>query len=276
MKKSTLSARLLNVVCGVVCGIFFAAYSTQAQEVSITPPPLAYPDFSEPGTTQGKVTGTYMSISGEGFDMTGLGVSYTGRTVLDNTPDDLGQGVGYAGAALIISGSDFGGVALAGLGNYERELYDQGPSNVIGFGGPNITYGYVGSDAYDIEFLLFGIQLGVQYSHEADDLVLSPFFMYVTAGGSVWVDGVEYGTDTEATLIGFDLLLVSKGITLSGILQESFGDSSSDSLILQVSYSFGPQAKDSQSGTTARRRLPGQYQSAGGAGDPLWAQYRGR
>ncbi len=273
MNKSTLSA----AICAAILGLLFISHPARAQEVSITPPPLAYPDFSEPGTTQGKVTGTYMSVSGDGFDMTGIGVSYTGRNVLDKTQDDLGQGVGYAGGVILFSGTDFGGVGLAVLGNYERELFDQDGSNLIGFAGPNITYAFVGSDTSDIELLLFGLQVGLQYSHEANDLVLSPFFMYVSAGGTVWVDGVENGIDAEATLIGFDVLLVSQGITLSGILQEASGDSSSDSLILQVSYSFGPQSPDSQSGTTARTRAPGGYQppSGGAYGDSMWSRYQG-
>lgn len=271
MKKSTLSA----AACAAILGLLFISPPAGAQEISISPPPLAYPKFSEPSTTQGKVTGTYISVSGEGFQATGLGVSYTGRTVLDRTEDDLGQGLGYAGGMVTISGSDFGGIVLAALGNYERELFDRDGSNLIGFAGPNFTYGYIGSDTFDIEWVMGGIQLGIQYSFTTDDLILSPFFMYVAASGSIWVDGVEYGTEGEATLIGFDVLLVSKGITLSGILREAFGDSSSDALILQASYSFGPQSRDSQSGATARTPAPGGYQPTGVYGDSMWSRYGG-
>ena len=273
MKKSTLPAAVFLMTLGFL----FTSQLARAQEVSITPPPLAYPKFSEPNTTQGKVTGTYLSTSGIGFELTGIGASYTGRTVLDRTKDDLGQGLGFSGGFFLISGTTFDGFILSTMGNYERELFKKSGSTLIGFAGPNFTYASFGSDTFDLELYLVGLQLGLQYSYETNDLIISPFFMYTSAIGGVWINGNGFSTDSQTTQIGFDVLMVSRGITLSGILQEAFGDetTSSDTLILQFSYSFGPQSKDSKSDTPAKTARRSGSHPAGVPGDSIWFRYRG-
>ena len=269
MQKTILQA----AVC-LLLGFLFISQLARAQEVSVTPPPLAYPKFSEPNTTQGKVTGTYISISGEDFELTGFGISYTGRSVLDRTEDDRNQGVGYAGGFVKIGG-DLDGILLSALVNYEMELYEKSGSNLIGFIGPNVTYAFIEDDTNDYELLIGGFQLGLQYSVESNDLLLSPYIMYVNAGGSLWVNGVHSGVEADATLIGFEVLMISKGITLSGIIQQAFADDSSDTLTLQVSFNFGPQLKDSKGDAPAKTARRSGRQPAGAAGDSIWPRYRG-
>ena len=270
MKKSTLPAAVFLVTLGFL----FISQLAGAQEVSVTPPPLAYPKFSEPNTTQAKVTGTYITISGKDFELTGFGISYTGRSVLDRTEDDRNQGVGYAGGFFSIGG-DLGGILLSALVNYEMELYEKPGSNLIGFIGPNVTYAFIEDDTNNYELLIGGFQLGLQYSVESNGLLLSPYFMYVNAGGSLWVNGVHSGVEADATLIGFDVLIVSKGITLSGIIQQAFADDSSDTLILQVSFNFGPQSKDSKGDAPAKTARRSGRQPLGAAGDSIQPRYRG-
>ena len=270
MKKSTLPAAVFLVSLGFL----FISQLAGAQEVSVTPPPLAYPKFSEPNTTQAKVTGTYISISGEDFELTGFGISYTGRSVLDRTEDDRNQGVGYAGGFFSIGG-DLGGILLSALVNYEMELYEKPGSNLIGFIGPNVTYAFIEDDTNNYELLIGGFQLSLQYSVESNGFLLSPYLMYVNAVGSLCFNGFNIGYVTVATRIFFDVLIVSKGITLSGIIQQAFADDSSDTLILQVSFNFGPQSKDSKGDAPAKTARMSGRQPLGAAGDSIQPRYRG-
>lgn len=236
-------------VLGTASSVF--AQGTEPQ-FTIAPPPLAYPDYTAPGTTQGKTTFTYIGVSAEGFDMTGLGGAITFRSVGEKLPDDLGQGFSMGGGFYVLSGQGSGltlsGFQLTFLGNYEREL----APNLIGFGGLNFAEQYLQltGDTIEVDVLtvLLGFQAGAQYSFEAGELTYSPWLMYQRSSGSasadVYLAGGGYYSYTAdvtvtTTVIGFDILHGPSGVTLSGMLQQATGDSSSDVTILQVSWAWG-------------------------------------
>lgn len=271
-----------TAMVAVVMAVLGTASSVLAQgnqpQFTIAPPPLAYPDYSAPGTSQGKGTATYIGVSVEGFDLTGIGGAFTFRSVGEKLPDDLGQGLSMGGGLYLLSGSgsgfDLSGFQLSFMGNYERELAPK----LIGFGGLNFSEQYIqltgGFGEVDVFTFLYGFQAGAQYSVEAGSLTYSPWLMYQRSTGSASVDvypagGGYYGASADvtvtATVIGFDILHVPSGVTLSGMLQQATGDNGdSDVTILQVSWTFGGE-EPAESKTASLPRAPAPAGSVGGS-----------
>jgi len=267
--------------------LFLPVGGAQAQEstppeFTVAPPPLAYPDYGESGSLQGRVTGAVVRTKSEGFELTGEGVSVTTRYVLDPS-GDLGRGLGFAGGVVLYkgdgSGFDLDGYELTLLGNYEAELLKSDGYNLIGFLGPNFIRQHTNLSAPGfievvVNATLYGYQAGAQMSFYGDSAVISPFVMYQSASGKAKIDinlsaipalglpastaSDEQNLDVTVTVYGFDLLHIDSGITLSGVLQAASSDEqNAKTTLIQLSYAFGASGStkspgESQSGSSAR------------------------
>lgn len=252
------------------------AGAAQAQQDSnttfaIAPPPLSYPDYTEPGTSQHKLTGTYVRVEVENFELTGIGAAYDGRLVLDKTGGGLGQGVGFALGIYALSGSgddlDLAGIVESMAVNYEIEVAKSNGSNAILFLGPALSIAAITGTApgFDLEAstFLFGAQAGAQVTFTSGDVKISPWAMYQTLSGttSVTVTTPFGSTTTDAdvtvssTSLGFDILHVPSGVTLSGLVQNAGGDSDAKVTIISFSYSWGG-AKPEEKKAAARTPVP--------------------
>jgi hypothetical protein len=233
---------------------------------AIAPPPLSYPDYTEPGTSQHKLTGTYLQVEVEDFELSGIGAAYSGRLVLDKTAGGLGQGVGFAFGFYVLSGSgndlDLAGIVESLAVNYEIEVAKSNGSNAILFVGPAMSIAAISGTGTGFELeaatFLFGAQLGGQVTVTSGDVKISPWAMYQTLSGSTSATATvrtsqgtfTQTTDTDVTVsttsLGFDILHVPSGVTLSGLMQNAGGDSDAKVTILSFSYSWGGAKSEDQ------------------------------
>jgi hypothetical protein len=87
MKRATLGSLAILALLlwsGSVC-VRAASSSTTSPEITIAPPPLAYPDYTEPGRVQGRAGVTYVNIQGTDVSLTGVGGPVTIRKVIPQT-----------------------------------------------------------------------------------------------------------------------------------------------------------------------------------------------
>lgn len=261
----------MAAVCAALALAWAGAAQAQQEDsntsFAIAPPPLSYPDYTEPGTSQHKLTGTYVRVEVENFDLNGIGAAYDGRMVLDKTGGGLGQGIGFALGVYALSGSsddlDLTGIVESLALNYEIEVAKSNGTNAILFLGPALSIAVITATApgFDLEAttFLFGAQAGAQVTFTGGDVKISPWAMYQTLSGTtsatVTTSSTSATTDADVTVsstsLGFDILHVPSGVTLSGLVQNAGGDSDAKVTILSFSYSWGG-AKPEENKTTAR------------------------
>jgi len=242
-------------LCALLVGFAPPALAQDSDSIAIAPPPLAYPDYAEPGKKQERFTGTFITGSVGDIDLTGLGISLSSRAILPPAETGEGRALGISTGVFVLEGSsdtvDLSAVNVALGGNFEAEVFKQEGNNGILFVGPLFTFGYTGVSApgftADTTMFLLGFQVGGQVSIAAGDYKVSPWVSYSQQSGDADTTvSTPFGTTTTTTSIeivttsyGFDVLHLQSGLTLSGIMQAGSGDSDSDLLILQLSYSYG-------------------------------------
>ncbi|MBI4083360.1 MAG: hypothetical protein HY423_12195 [Candidatus Lambdaproteobacteria bacterium] len=256
--------------------------SSSSTQFQLAPPPLAYPDYTEPRSTQSRFTGTAVTVSGNDLDMTGFGASYNSRTVLEPLPEGAGHGVGLGVGGFSLSGTagtaDIVALNMTLQGNYERELLKTAEANMIGFVGLNMGFGYANISASSFEAdsttLLLGYQVGAQLTFKGGDWWFSPFATYSYSSGSTdtttylyvppyYTTSSSTSFDLSVTTFGFDILHAASGVTLSSMLQDNRGDSSTTVMIFQVSYAWGgsgraekPQGQEPPKASRQRGLMP--------------------
>jgi len=235
-----------------------SAANPPSPEITIAPPPLAYPDYSDPDKFQGRAGATYINVSGTDVSITGLGGNITARKVLPKTSGGLNEGISFSGALVGLTGtvasSSVSGLATTVAGNYEIETWKGEAANLILFLGPqyNYTYVHVAASGADVDVYapLFGYQAGVQYTAQNGNFKFSPWFQYTHLSGTVSATVTSSASgrsqtedstvNVNSSALGLDFLHVPSAMTLSSLYQQqSGGDTSLRTLILQFTWGFG-------------------------------------
>ena len=239
-----------------------------AQNVSVSPPPLGYPDynFAEPvlapdqtadlaeqqpsqtadpqdlkQKTSGRAEGFYTNLAGESFEMTILGFSSTtdqfDETLFGsrlNLSFYFGSGSAQ-GTEMSLIGYDFGFLATQG--------FQADNLTPIVFVGPSLGFSFFSSEFADATSLYLGLTAGLQILIDAGDLVFSPAYSMTSRSGTTEVSTVDTSSSVDyeytATTLSIDVLLKSNGITLSGILQAAQeDDEATDSTTIRFGTTF--------------------------------------
>ena len=233
---------------------------------SVSPPPLAYPDY-EIGD-QSRMSAASIRVSAPSLSMSGFNLSYNHRRPwLSEGETPLGRAVGVAYSLSYVSGSG-AGIDVSALTqylgvNYEHEGFKEKRANGILFLGPsmNLLSTYITGSGPGYYFdstssgILFGYQYGVQVSFEVEVLKISPFYQVSSSSGTINSESyfsmyspccASSSTNTsvsitlKTTSFGFDILHVPSGMTLSSLSQLAQGGKSDVKVtILQISYAFG-------------------------------------
>jgi hypothetical protein len=250
MKKMSMTFAVLFGFAVVLMG----PVSAQAQQsnFSITPPPIASPSF-EAGKGEMKLRGSYISIEGEGLDLTGAGIDVVGRSAFSDTwAGDI-----QAGAFVMSADIPGGSMTLTSVPlsvNFELQPYKGDVLSAIVFAGPNIntTFGWMDiqaggvSDTATIFTFLYGAQAGLQLGVKAGDFTLSPFATILNQRGTSSVTVADTTTDVDiepftTTSFGMDIVYTPWDLTLSSILQEAEKQDNTtpgyDTTIIQLSWS---------------------------------------
>lgn len=230
--------RRFSLVLAVVCmlGILTAgaAFAAQQSNFSVAPPPIASPYF-EAGKGEGKFRFTYLTISGQGMDLTGGGFDFVGRSAFSETfAGDIAVGFLLLNADLAGAGT----MTLMNIpfsANLEVQAYKGDVVSTILFAGPamimtpgSFEMTVMGqTSTYTIFNFLYGAQAGVQLGVKMGDFTLSPFAMAQNLRGTSSISddqGNSVDTDIPAyttTSYGADLIYTPWGLTLSSVLQEA-------------------------------------------------------
>jgi hypothetical protein len=231
---------MLSVSCASAV-LFALPAGAQQSNFSITPPPIAAPTF-EKDEKNVKVRGTYLSLEGQGVELSGGGVDMVMRKAFSDTV----AGNFSIGMFLLDGDMDFGtGKAdltilseVFGL-NIEVQPVKTERVNLILFGGPTFDFSQGSmetsvtvltntiSDTLTITTVMFGYLAGAQFGLNLGDFNISPFAMMTSKSGSSTVSS-SFGGDTETdiptfttTSYGFDIAYVPWNLTLSSVLQEA-------------------------------------------------------
>lgn len=232
--------------------------SSNNPQFTIAPPPLAYPDYSEPGKDQDRITGQYITISGSDLSLKGFGFDFGLRHPLEPTGNGKGQGISLATGLSVLSGTvstlDLTYVNFLVAGNYEYEAYKGNGQNAVLFAGPQLSLFSMSASGTGVDVTssgtFIGYQLGGQYTFTAEQFKISPWGMYMSMSGTVSTDVTITGFGTTSssssvtvtsTAFGFDVLHTPSGVTLSSIFQATSGsDNNVHITVIQASYAFGP------------------------------------
>lgn len=235
-----MNRRIIGVfaaVCMLIVGLTGVASAAQQSNFSVAPPPIASPYF-EAGKGEGKFRFTYLTISGQGMDLTGGGFDFVGRSAFS---DKL---AGDVAAGMLIIGADLAGGGTMTLVNIpislnlELQAYKGDVMSAIVFAGPamimtpgsmEMKVGTTTMTASIFNFL-YGAQAGLQLGVKLGDFTLSPFAMAQSLQGTstvtITVSGQSQSTTTDipaytTTSYGADLMYTPWGLTLSSVLQEA-------------------------------------------------------
>ena len=243
--------------------VLVSSFAQAGQSFSITPPPIVAPTFEE-GKTEGKARFTYLSMEGNGMELTGGGVDVIGRKAFSG---DM-AGDGQAGLFVIGGDIDIGtgtktsttfmnmlfgvnGEFLAIKGDTFSTLLFAGPNLTFILGSSEYTYTIGGNTYTDTMTLtghLFGLQAGIQFGISAGDFSIDPFAMVMSQSGSMTMS-TSYGDTTTtidpytSTSFGVDITYKPWNMSLSAILQEAAKQQESDqegmkTTIYQISWRF--------------------------------------
>lgn len=266
MKRIIVKVIVLSLVIGLAS--ISSVYAQQAN-FQVSPPPIASPEF-EAGQKEQKISGTYVGMSGEGIDFTGLGVNYISRNAgSDTTAIDFSVGFFTLGGSMGFGGfdGDMYMIMFPMSVNGEYQAMKTPTSSLILFGGPTLSFSfsslyyeyeytyynpwsgttttYTDSDTLLTTTIMYGVQGGAQLGATMGSFKFSPFAMMQSLQGS---STTSNGTSTSADIpafttisYGLDILYVPWDITLSSILQkasESEDNEAIDTTIIQLSWKF--------------------------------------
>jgi hypothetical protein len=240
MKKTILAALV------AVTMIALLAPAASAENYSVSPPPLAFPSWNA-GETQGKFGLTYISMEGDGFEMTGGGVNFVTRQPTD---DFMALSFNVGGNVLAgEAGTSDLTFAMINFGlNLEFQPIHEPTFSTILFIGPAFNYMSgnidppVGSATF-IDIWLYGVQAGMQLGLNAGSVQFAPFFMMQSMQGTMNVDtgGYTYSADVEgstSTSYGLDIVHTPSGVTLSSLVQKATEDNSGDTDTTVITLSW--------------------------------------
>lgn len=259
MKKliNVRSAIILLVLCFTTVSYVNAATQSNFQ---ISPPPMAYPEFEADKKDQ-RVEATYISMTGSGLDLKGLGGNYIGRRAFnDKFALDGLAGLFYMTGTMKIPNFnlDMNYMNIPLGANVEFQPYKSKGTNVILFAGPTFSLGMgslKGSSStattntdmtiYTYTYM-YGLEGGGQFTADAGDFKISPFLMLQSMAGSsssdtttkstytYYIGSTKYtspssSSSSSSTSIpafttltyGLDILYVPWNMALSTILQEA-------------------------------------------------------
>jgi len=260
MKRIIVKVIVLSLVIGLAS---ISSVYAQQSNFQVSPPPIASPEF-EAGQTELKLSGTYVGMSGEGMDFTGLGVNFISRNAIsDTTAFDFSVGFFTLGGSMEFG--DFDGdmfmIMFPMSVNGEYQAMKTPTLSLILFGGPTLSFGfnslyyeyevttwgttYTDSELLVTTTIMYGVQGGAQLGATMGSFKFSPFAMMQSLqGSSTTSNGTSTSADIPAfTLIsyGLDIVYVPWDITLSSILQkasESEDNEAIDTTIIQLSWNF--------------------------------------
>lgn len=260
MKRIIVKVIVLSLVIGLAS--ISSVYAQQAN-FQVSPPPIASPEF-EAGQKEQKFSGTYVGMSGEGMDFTGLGVNFISRNAgSDTTAFDFSVGFFTLGGSMEFGGfdGDMSMIMFPMSANGEYQAMKTPTLSLILFGGPTLSFGfsrlyyewevtwldtaYTFADTLSTTTIMYGVQGGAQLGATMGNFKFSPFAMMQSLQGS---STTSNGTSTSADIpafttisYGLDILYVPWDITLSSILQkasESEDNEAIDTTIIQLSWKF--------------------------------------
>jgi len=214
----------------------------QQANFSISPPPIAYPDF-EAGLQDIKIRGTYFSISGDDVEMRGGGMDWIHRISLnDMFAFDYQLGAymmtGDAGVTPYKMEMNLWNIPLGG--NLEYLLYKSELINSLIFGGVNYTF--LSSEAglktttvegrtttkttqvMDMTGSIYGLQGGVQAGMKFGDFGAAAYASFMRQQGSFSISMGDYSDTVDIkpyTTMSYGLDFSYSEITLSSIMQLS-------------------------------------------------------
>lgn len=218
---------------------FIFPLSADNDSISFSPPPIPWFEYGT-GQTDLRITGTYLSITGDDLEVYGGGSTLIGRYAFsDIVAIDAAAGC-YGG------GGDVGdlGVGLfmwSVMNDLELQLVRNDKLCLIGFAGLGFGAASISVGTITVDVNTQAIQGGAQASFRIGSVALSPFFIVQSVGGDATVDGGETYTIDSTTVksFGIDLTLIPYHVTLSSMLQNRPGQNSDvDVVCFTATYNF--------------------------------------
>lgn len=221
---------------------FFSAGRSEAQQnnFQFSPPPVPYPEFSA-GRRDSALGVSFLSMSGEGISMAGLGVN---GAVRKSKSEKWARGHSLGGFLMLGDIPGLPNPAILGLNgglHLEYQFYKDRKKSFVGYAGGKADYSLfffdfpsVSSDDLSPGSLMFGIPFGVMARFDlGDKWKLLPF-----VGVTHYIGGIQIFSDFSTEHIdgftvptfGADIVYVPKNISLGTLIQQAASSGSNEKI----------------------------------------------
>jgi len=273
MKKIQSIARVF--IAFVLC-LNTAPIYAQQSNLNLTPSPIANPEFTA-GKVDGKITGTFYTMDGTGFEMTGVAFDGVMRKAMNDKfalSGQFGLGLGSGDITLFSTTVNQFLFTLNFGGNAEFQLVKNEKFSLIGYGGMLLPISILSFDKsfsvtvagrkssltpQSITTVMFAIPIGLQAGIRlGENWKLVPHFgLTMFTGGTANSSYLAVGPLTPAasqtiegytqTSFGADLMYLPKNISFGTLLQNAASSGSGNDSVsttqVQFTWRFGKKSR---------------------------------